>query len=85
MINSARKTARGLLLDNCKILLVRRTSSRARDLTGKTEWLSVPGGGVEKSERPNQTVLREMKEELGLDVKVGNLFLTQYVPQDESL
>ena len=33
-----------------------------------------PGGRVEKGESPEQAILREMKEETGLDVKVKRFF-----------
>ena len=44
-------------------------------------WLP-PGGHVEPDEDPVQAVLREVKEETGLDVE---LFPTQYVPEISNL
>lgn len=50
-----------------RILLVRRATEPA---AGK--W-SVPGGRVEEGETLEEAVRREVKEETGLDVEVGDL------------
>jgi len=46
------------------ILLVRNS--------GATEW-TTPGGMIEPNERPAESVIRELKEELGIDVEVKSL------------
>ena len=38
-----------------------------KDANNGKEFFSVPGGGIEEGETPEQTVLRELKEECGLD------------------
>ncbi|MBK1880619.1 NUDIX hydrolase [Pelagicoccus mobilis] len=44
-----------------------------------TEYWQFPGGGLEKGESPDQAVLRELKEETGLDGKiVRELFTIPY-------
>ncbi|MEI9914080.1 MAG: NUDIX domain-containing protein [Candidatus Saccharibacteria bacterium] len=57
-----------LLVDGNKILLSRRLN---------TGWLDghlcIPGGHVEEDETPRQAALREMKEELDLEVGLDNL------------
>jgi len=40
--------------------------------TGSTEW-TTPGGMIEPFERPAESVVRELKEELNIDVKVISL------------
>jgi 8-oxo-dGTP pyrophosphatase MutT (NUDIX family) len=35
------------------------------------EYYTVPGGGVDPGETPEQTAVRELKEETGLDVTLG--------------
>ena len=35
----------------------------------KEEYYDIPGGKIEEGELPEQTAIREMKEETGLDVK----------------
>ena len=56
-----------IIIQNGKILIVRRGSE-----PGKGKW-SVPGGLVELGETVEQTVVREVKEECGLDVEVDEL------------
>jgi len=46
------------------ILLVRNS--------GATEW-TTPGGMIEPDDRPAESVVRELKEELNIDVKVKSL------------
>jgi mutator protein MutT len=49
-------------------------------LVKSNKWnnlLSVPGGHIELGERSEDAVVREVKEEVGLDVKPVNLLLVQ--------
>ena len=57
-----------LLLQGDKVLLVRRTMEPFQGL-----W-SLPAGFVNAFELPETAVVREMREETGLIVKVENLF-----------
>lgn len=54
-------TASALIIDNGKVLLLHHKKLGV--------WL-YPGGHVEKNETPDQTVIREVKEETGLDVEI---------------
>lgn len=54
-------TASALVIDNGKVLLVNHKKFGV--------WL-YPGGHVEKNETPDQAVIREVKEETGLDVEI---------------
>ena len=56
-----------IIVQNGKILIVRRSSE-----PGKGKW-SVPGGLVELGETVEQAVVREVREECGLDVEVDRL------------
>ena len=38
-----------------------------KDANNGNEFFSIPGGGIEEGETPEQTALRELKEECGLD------------------
>lgn len=53
----------GLLIENGKILLIKR----ARD-PFKGMW-AIPGGRIEDNETAEQCLVREMKEETGLDIE----------------
>jgi 8-oxo-dGTP diphosphatase len=54
--------ASALIINEGKILFVRSNATQE-------QW-AFPGGKQEKDETPQQTVSREIKEELGLDIKV---------------
>ena len=53
-----------IVVRNGKILMERLWY---KDANNGKEFFSVPGGGIEEGETPEQTVLRELKEECGLD------------------
>ena len=58
-----------ILMNKDKVLIARR---RADDkLAGKWEF---PGGKIEDNETPQECLMREMKEEFGIDVAVGDFF-----------
>ncbi|MGN1372086.1 MAG: NUDIX domain-containing protein [Candidatus Coprovivens sp.] len=60
--------AYGLVLDNDKILLIKKFGG---PYDGK---LDLPGGTIEFCERPNEALVRELKEEVGIDVISYDLF-----------
>lgn len=53
----------GILVEDNKILLVKQKVSDKRN------W-SLPGGKLEQGETVEQGIIREMKEETGLDVEI---------------
>lgn len=82
MSQPIRETARGIIIRDNKLLLIRRTRQNSEgDIDN---WLSIPGGGLEPGETPEQGVVRELQEELGLIIKVDRLLAVQDVPSEES-
>ena len=77
-----RETARGVIIRDNEILLIRRTRQNAEG--GIDNWLSIPGGGLDPGETPEQAVVRELQEELGLTVRIDRFLAKQDVPADES-
>lgn len=65
------KLAGGIIKDDTnKILLIHRIDPRYR------QW-EIPGGKVEPDESTQQTAIRELKEELGVEVKLIRSMGTQ--------
>ena len=64
-------------------MLIRDTSPEPRvllcQLTYKNDW-DLPGGVVEVGESPQLAVVREVEEELGLEIPSGPLLLTDWMP-----
>ncbi len=58
---------RGIIIEAGKIVLIERKS---KDRT----YYIFPGGGVEKGETTKEALAREMKEELGIDISIGDFF-----------
>lgn len=61
--NKKRNAARGIILKEDNIILIHRIKQNE-------EYYVFPGGGIEKGESNEQCILREIKEELGIDVRV---------------
>lgn len=55
---------------NGQILLAKRNQPNSPEIHGKWEF---PGGGIEFGEEPEAALLRETKEETGLEVKITRL------------
>lgn len=65
-----RVSACGLILDEDNRILLARLSKIVRGNAGK--W-TLPGGGIEFGEDPKKAIVREVKEETGLNATVGKL------------
>jgi 8-oxo-dGTP pyrophosphatase MutT (NUDIX family) len=69
-----RTQARALIVEDGRALLIRV------DARGHVRWV-LPGGGQDAGETLVQTVARECREELGIDVEVGRLaYVREFVP-----
>ncbi|VVC04425.1 ADP-ribose pyrophosphatase [Candidatus Bilamarchaeum dharawalense] len=62
--------AAGIIQKNNKILIAQRKQGCKRE---PNKW-EFPGGKIEKNETPENALKREIKEELGMDIVVGDLF-----------
>jgi len=60
-------TASALVTDGGRLMLTRRAGEPARGM-----W-DIPGGFIDPGEHPEQTIRRELAEETGLEVRVGEL------------
>ncbi len=64
----ARVSVRAVIVRESEVLLIHR-------VRGEEEYWVFPGGGVEEGDRTHEEALmRECKEELGVEVRVGTLF-----------
>ena len=69
----------GVLIENDEILLVKQK------LSDKRNW-SLPGGRLECGETISQGIVREMKEETGLDVEIDKLlYLCDVAASDNTI
>jgi len=71
-----KKTARAIIINNDKLLVFfRRKIKNGREFT----YYAIPGGHVEANETCEETVVRELKEEMNLDIEIlgylGNLIV----------
>ena len=61
------KTAAAIIFDNDKLLVFfRRKIKEGKEIT----YYAIPGGHVEGEESFEETVLRELKEEMNLDIEI---------------
>ena len=62
-----RKTARAVIIDDNKLLVFfRRKIINNKEIT----YYAIPGGHVEDNETCEETVVRELKEEMNLDIDI---------------
>lgn len=71
-----RVSSRGIIIDNDYVYLMFRR--RIKDDGTIKEYYSIPGGGVENNETLEDAVIREMKEEFSIDVRIDG-----YLGKDE--
>jgi 8-oxo-dGTP diphosphatase len=62
-----------IIYDNDKILCVQRAENKLAYISKKYEF---PGGKIEQGESKEQTIKREIFEELNIDLIVGEPFIT---------
>lgn len=63
-----------LIFENGKVFATKRGENKYAYIAYKYEF---PGGKIEAGETPEAALIRELKEELDLDVTVGNHYATE--------
>ncbi|MCI8555877.1 MAG: NUDIX domain-containing protein [Clostridia bacterium] len=62
-----RNSARGIIIrDNAVLTMFRRKVKEGK----VTEYYVLPGGGIEDGENSEETVVRELKEEMSVDIEI---------------
>lgn len=56
-----------LIMKDSKLLLIKRIKG------DRPVYYVLPGGGIEAGETPEQATIREMKEELGVDISISSI------------
>jgi len=72
------KRVRAVIIKDAKVLTIKRTKSN------ETYWV-IPGGGVEDKETNEEALVREAKEELGIDIKIDKLILEMDSKKPETI
>lgn len=70
--NKRHKSARALIIRDGKLLVF----LRKRHSKKNGEWIeyySIPGGGIDKNETPENAVVRELYEEMGVRIELSKL------------
>lgn len=65
--------AHALVKINDKYLLIKRTKIKRGKPNSLPEYWDIPGGMVEEGETPSIAAIRETKEEVNLDVRIGTI------------
>lgn len=71
-----RERAVGIVIKDGKVLLIRRIKKGG-------EYFVFPGGKIEEDETPEHAVVRELKEETTLDIKINRLLFNLVNQFDE--
>ena len=76
--NNPTQVAAAIIVNDNRILIGKRKAGRFAD-----KW-EFPGGKVEQGETPEECLKREIGEELGVDVRIGEFFLSNVHAYDHA-
>ncbi len=60
-------TARGIIISNNEVILLFRKKKKKKEIK---EYYAIPGGHLENNETLEECLIREIKEELSIDVEI---------------
>ena len=60
-------TARGIITSNNEVILLFRKKKKKKEIK---EYYAIPGGHLENNETLEECLIREIKEELSIDVEI---------------
>ena len=63
-----RESARTIIIEDGKLLCMFRR--KIDEFGNKKEYYAIPGGGIEEGETRRDTAIRELKEELNIDIEL---------------
>lgn len=78
-----RVSARALIVRDGKLLVFKRKRFDMEE-NGFLEYYSIPGGGVEVGESVENACIRELKEEMGVDIQLGQKVAIRFADHHEN-
>lgn len=75
-MSDIKKTARAVIILDNKVVLIRRKKYNNGKLV--RDYYVIPGGHLDENETFEEAVIREVKEELGIDVEITSELLHAY-------
>lgn len=79
MENNARLAVKAFIINNKKLLIIKRVSN---DSHSPGVW-EIPGGRLELGEDPFEGLKRETKEETGINIEIKNPLAIDYFTRDD--
>jgi len=80
---SRRVSARAIIVRDGKLLVFKRKRFDIEE-NGFLEYYSIPGGGVEVGESIEDACVRELKEEMGIDIQLGPKVAIRFADHHEN-
>lgn len=78
-----RVSARAIIVRDGRLLVFKRKRFDIEE-NGFLEYYSIPGGGVEEGESIEDACVRELKEEMGIDIRLGQKVAIRFADYHEN-